>query len=63
MKLNRYIDHTVLKATTTVEDIKKLCAEAKEYDFYSVCVNFRNYFLSFSYNLLFVNNNYRYFMI
>lgn len=39
MKLNRYIDHTVLKATTTVEDIKKLCAEAKEYDFYSVCVN------------------------
>lgn len=39
MELNRYIDHTVLKATTTVEDIKKLCAEAKEFNFYSVCVN------------------------
>ncbi|WP_299189305.1 deoxyribose-phosphate aldolase [uncultured Aquimarina sp.] len=39
MKLNRYIDHTLLKATATVNDIKKLCAEAKEYGFYSVCVN------------------------
>lgn len=39
MELNKYIDHTVLKATTTVEDIKKLCGEAKEYDFFSVCVN------------------------
>lgn len=39
MKINKYIDHTVLKATTTVEDIKKLCAEAKEHGFYAVCVN------------------------
>ncbi len=39
MKLNKYIDHTLLKANTTVEDIKKLCAEAKEYNFYAVCVN------------------------
>lgn len=39
MELNKYIDHTVLKATTTIEDIKKLCAEAKEYKFFSVCVN------------------------
>ncbi|SEL07377.1 deoxyribose-phosphate aldolase [Aquimarina amphilecti] len=39
MELNRYIDHTFLKATATVDDIKKLCAEAREYDFYSVCVN------------------------
>lgn len=39
MELNRYIDHTVLKATTTEADIKKLCKEAIEYDFYSVCVN------------------------
>ncbi|WP_299255401.1 deoxyribose-phosphate aldolase [uncultured Aquimarina sp.] len=39
MKLNRYIDHTILKATATVEDIKKLCEEAKQYNFYSVCVN------------------------
>ncbi len=39
MELNKYIDHTVLKATTTIEDIKTLCAEAKEYNFFSVCVN------------------------
>lgn len=39
MELNRYIDHTVLKATTTIGEIKKLCAEAKEFNFYSVCVN------------------------
>ena len=35
----KYIDHTVLKATTTSQDVKKLCLEAKEYGFYSVCVN------------------------
>lgn len=39
MKINKLIDHTVLKAFATEEDIKKLCAEAKEYDFASVCVN------------------------
>ena len=39
MELNRFIDHTVLKATTSVEEIKKLCSEAKEFNFYSVCVN------------------------
>ncbi|MEG0584238.1 MAG: 2-deoxyribose-5-phosphate aldolase, partial [Cetobacterium sp.] len=39
MKLNKYIDHTVLKATTEPKDIIKLCAEAREYDFYAVCVN------------------------
>jgi deoxyribose-phosphate aldolase len=38
MKLNRYIDHTVLKPTTILEDIKKLCMEAVEYDFAAVCV-------------------------
>ena len=37
--LNKYIDHTALKATTTEEEIKKLCSEAKEYNFKSVCVN------------------------
>lgn len=37
--LNKYFDHTLLKAEATEADIKKLCAEAKEYDFYSVCVN------------------------
>jgi len=39
MRLNRYIDHTLLKATATKADIVKLCNEAKEYDFYAVCVN------------------------
>ena len=33
------IDHTILKATATSEDIRKLCAEAREYHFASVCVN------------------------
>lgn len=39
MNINRYIDHTLLKAVATEIDIDKLCSEAKEYDFYSVCVN------------------------
>jgi len=33
------IDHTALKADTTKEQIVKLCEEAKEYNFFSVCVN------------------------
>lgn len=33
------IDHTVLKPNATAADIEKLCAEAKEYGFHSVCVN------------------------
>lgn len=39
MELNRYIDHTLLKADATPEQIKKLCAEAAKYHFASVCVN------------------------
>lgn len=39
MELNRYIDHTLLKADATSEMIVKLCEEAKEYRFASVCVN------------------------
>ena len=35
----KMIDHTFLKATGTVEDIKTLCNEAKEYEFASVCVH------------------------
>lgn len=38
-RLNRYIDHTILKAEATTSDIKKLCKEAKEYDFFAVCIN------------------------
>ena len=37
--LNTYIDHTALKPTTTHAAIEKLCAEAKQYQFASVCVN------------------------
>ena len=33
------IDHTLLKADATAKDIEKLCAEARENHFYSVCVN------------------------
>ncbi|SEF77455.1 deoxyribose-phosphate aldolase [Caloramator fervidus] len=33
------IDHTILKPEATVEDIKRVCAEAKENSFASVCVN------------------------
>lgn len=39
MKLESFIDHTLLKPDTTVEDIKKICEEAKEYNFFSVCIN------------------------
>jgi deoxyribose-phosphate aldolase len=35
------IDHTLLSATATEEQIDKLCDEAKEYGFYSACVNSR----------------------
>lgn len=37
--LNKYIDHTNLKPFATVADIEALCAEARTYDFASVCVN------------------------
>jgi deoxyribose-phosphate aldolase len=37
--LARYIDHTLLKADATEEQVRTLCAEAREYNFRSVCVN------------------------
>lgn len=39
MEINNYIDHTLLKATATEDEIKKLCEEALAYNFYAVCVN------------------------
>jgi len=39
MDLERYIDHTLLKPTATPLAIRQLCAEAREFNFYSVCVN------------------------
>jgi deoxyribose-phosphate aldolase len=37
--LARAIDHTLLRADATLADIEKLCREAVEYGFFSVCVN------------------------
>ena len=39
MGLNKYLDHTILKATASGTDVQKLCEEAIEHEFYSVCVN------------------------
>jgi deoxyribose-phosphate aldolase len=38
MQVNKYIDHTILKPTTLISDIEKLCAEAIEYGFAAVCI-------------------------
>lgn len=40
--LARYIDHTILKPDAKESDIIKLCREALEYKFASVCVNASN---------------------
>ncbi|MDD7282201.1 deoxyribose-phosphate aldolase [Floccifex sp.] len=50
MKRSKYIDHTLLKPESTREQIKKLCEEAIEYDFASVCVN--PYWVSYCAELL-----------
>lgn len=39
MKVNSYIDYTLLKPGTTERQIIDLCNEAKKHQFYSVCVN------------------------
>ena len=39
MKINKFIDHTVLSQDADEKKIDKLIAEAKEHDFASVCVN------------------------
>ena len=38
-ELARFIDHTLLKADATAEEIKRLCTEAVAHGFYAVCVN------------------------
>ena len=50
MKLNKLIDHTLLKPEATKAQIEKLCSEAKEYDFKSVCVN--PYYVKYAKELL-----------
>lgn len=39
MSIAKCIDHTVLKPQTTEAAVRKLCAEATQYGFASVCVN------------------------
>ncbi len=39
VSIAKYIDHTLLRPDATEEEINKLCDEAVEYGFYSVCVN------------------------
>ena len=50
MEKNKYIDHTVLKAVATKEDVLKLCNEAYKYNFASVCIN--PSFIKFAHELL-----------
>lgn len=38
-EIARFIDHTLLKPEATAQQIEKLCAEAREHGFFSVCVN------------------------
>lgn len=38
-QLAAYIDHTLLKPDASLKQIEKLCAEAREHRFFSVCVN------------------------
>src|SRR5215210_1156016 len=38
MNISTYIDHTILKPTTLLSDIEKVCSEAKEYGFAAVCI-------------------------
>lgn len=38
MSIAKYIDHTILKPTTTLGDIEKVCEEATEFGFAAVCI-------------------------
>ena len=38
-KIANMIDHTVLKAFSSREDVIQVCKEAKEHNFFSVCIN------------------------
>jgi deoxyribose-phosphate aldolase len=39
LSINRMIDHTLLKADATIDQIQLLCDEAKSHHFFSVCIN------------------------
>jgi deoxyribose-phosphate aldolase len=38
-RITQLVDHTLLKAETTAFDIVRICEEAKQFGFYSVCIN------------------------
>lgn len=38
-KMEKYIDHTLLKPESTDMDVQKVCLDAKKYNFKSVCIN------------------------
>ena len=38
MSVSTLIDHTLLKPDSTVDDIRRICAEAVEFDFATVCI-------------------------
>ena len=38
MNIAHYIDHTLLKPTTTINDVKSLCEEALQHQFFAVCI-------------------------
>lgn len=38
MNIAQYIDHTLLKPATTIHELKKICEEALQYNFFAVCI-------------------------
>lgn len=50
MKMENCIDHTILKADATIEQVKQYCEDAKKYNFKSVVVN--SYYTNFVYQQL-----------
>ncbi|HVG15601.1 MAG TPA: deoxyribose-phosphate aldolase [Chitinophagaceae bacterium] len=50
MEIASYIDHTILKPTTTIADVEKVCSEAIEYHFAAVCIP--PYFVKKAFNLV-----------
>lgn len=49
-RINQKVDHTLLKPIALKNDIKKLCEEAIQYNFFAVCVN--GCYVKFAYDLL-----------
>ena len=52
--ISKLIDHTMLKPEASVEEIRKLCIEAKEFGFHLVCVN--SAYVNVAYNFLIHSN-------